>query len=148
MIARRVCVSCKNREYEVVRGRNAKNTAPTLVLDPRRLAVAYGEPDQRIAEVRDPLTVDALELAVQLLGSVSGRLAFSRARGGPSMTTLELAKSLAPARPKRGLGGTIVHARRRPSKSATIDKTPNEQRDALDGGEAPVSELAMGVTAL
>jgi hypothetical protein len=145
MIARRVCVSCKNREYEVVRGRNAKNTAPTLVLDPRRLAVAYGEPDQRIAEVRDPLTVDALELAVQLLGSLSGRLAFSRPRGGPmTMTTLELAKSLAPARPKRGLGGTIVHARR-PRKAQAIDKLPNEQRDALAGGEAPVSELDVGV---
>lgn len=146
MIGDRIGVSAFNRQAEVKRGYNAKGTKPLLRLEARRIGVVvnYGTPEARYVEVRDELTRDVIELVIQTLRTIPGRLAFARPRGIASMTTAEMAAELAPGHRKVGRGAmTIVHARR-PRKQA-VDKTPHELRDAVAGGEAPGRELDVGV---
>jgi hypothetical protein len=135
MIGGRLCVSCWNREREVKIGRNAKNTRPQLVLEPRRLGVVigYGDTDQQYFEVRDDHTRDDVEMPLHVLSTVPGRVAFCRARGGrPAISTMDLAS-------KKGIGrepprGIIARAVAKPGlrktrRAAPIDRMPNEHRD-------------------
>jgi hypothetical protein len=83
-----VCVSCSNRQAEFVLGFNRKGTRLTLKLDPRRLAVIV---DGKAIEIRNPMTRDTVEIALSVLGTTPGKLYFTRARGGPAISSLALA---------------------------------------------------------
>jgi hypothetical protein len=151
MIGRRLCVSDYNREREVKIGLNAKKTRPQLVLEPRRLGVVlgYGDADQRYVEVRDEFTRDGVELALQVLATVSGRVAFCKPHGGRAISTIELAPERSPAR------GLIAHAVAKPGlrksrQALPVDRMPNEHRNqpqpnVIDGGVPLVRDLAMGI---
>ncbi len=71
LIGGNLCVSCKNREYEWVKGRNAKGKPPKLhpVLERRRCVVAEGG---EVREVVRELTAGVAEVVVELLRD-SGR---------------------------------------------------------------------------
>ena len=76
LIGRHVCVSCKNREYEVMRGANAKGTAPVKAgrLDPRRLTFnANGD----LRQVRMQVSADMDELIVATLRDSRNRVSFA-----------------------------------------------------------------------
>jgi hypothetical protein len=155
MIGGRACISCWNREREVRIGRNAKNTCPQLVLESRRLGVilAYGSADQRYIELRDVLTRESTEMLVQVLSITHGRVAFCKPRGGPSISTAELARQMGAGRSQSR--GIIAHAVAKPAlrktlRAAPIDRVPNEFRsdpgpDVSHGGEALARDLAMGI---
>lgn len=66
LIGGMVCVSCKNREYEWIKGRNAKGTAPVKLcaLDARRLRYRHGD---ELLTVRGRHTIDIDELLVAVL---------------------------------------------------------------------------------
>lgn len=66
LIGKHLCVSCKNREYELLKGRNAKGTAPvkTSRLDARVVRYSAGG-DMR--SLRLPLSADMDELIVATL---------------------------------------------------------------------------------
>jgi hypothetical protein len=104
MIGNRLCPSCYNRNLEYAKGTNRKGTVPTFRFAPRRIGVVTAG---GYAEVRDELTADTAELAVQLLRTVTGRIMFCRAIGRPPISTSELARRVEPAakpleRPRRG----------------------------------------------
>jgi hypothetical protein len=104
------CVSCFNRAREVRVGRNGKGTAPTLKLDPRRLTVVV---DGRAVEVRNTMTRDTTELALAALGAVPGKLVFTRARGGPAITPVELAARYRPEKPRQLHGAAARSAKKK-----------------------------------
>jgi hypothetical protein len=156
LIGNRLGISSYNRAREVRIGLNAKKTRPQLVLDPRRLGVivGYGSPDQRYIEIRDDLTADTIELAVQTLRVATGRIAFSRPRGGPAISTADLSREMGGGRElSRGI---IAHAAkpgsRRTRGTAQVDRMPNEHRDeprpdVSDGGGALARDLGIGAVA-
>jgi hypothetical protein len=130
MIGNRLGISSFNREREWLVGKNAKGRTPQLVLAPRGLGVitAYGEENQRYVEIRDDRTVDTLEIAFQVLRVVHGRAAFCRPRGGPSISTADLARQyMAPERSR----GIIAHAKAVPPKTRPaappIDRMPKRK---------------------
>jgi hypothetical protein len=88
IIGNRRCVSCANRDYEVAKGKNAKGTAPLLRLDPRRLGVMV---DGVRVDLRDTMTIDMVEMVIQTLRTVPGKLVFARGRLGPTITAAALA---------------------------------------------------------
>lgn len=89
LIGAHVCVSCKNREYELVRGRNAKGSKPVNLapLQPRR--VTYLEGDQPRVLVRQ-LTVDTDELLVAVLRDAKHRVRFAFSGQGARLPQLSL----------------------------------------------------------
>jgi hypothetical protein len=150
MIGNRLGISSFNRNLEFLKGVNGKHNTPTFRFDPRRLGVivGYGSPDQRYVELRDDLTRDTIELAVQTLRVAIGRVAFCRPRGGPAISTAELARQMGAGRSaSRGL---IAHAAKpRPRhRPAPIDRRPNEHRERpqpdVDGGGALARNLGIG----
>lgn len=76
LIQGHVCVSCKNREYEFLKGRNAKGTAPVKLrsLEPRRIWFMAGPV---IAHLELPRTIDRAELIVAALRDTPERVRFS-----------------------------------------------------------------------
>jgi hypothetical protein len=131
MPGNRRCISCYNREREVKAGKNAKGTKPGLVLDPRRLGAIlnYGAPDQRLVDLLDPLTQDTIELAVQVLRTVRGRVAFCRPRGGrQSISTIDLATEMEPVSPLPPAQNGWPRKARRAAHSG--NRLPNEFRGA------------------
>lgn len=70
------CVSCYNREREVLKGRNAKGTAPTRLapLVPRRIWFMAGGAPTTLAS---PRTVDATELVIAALRDSQDRVRFA-----------------------------------------------------------------------
>ena len=66
LIGRNLCVSCQNRQYEFIKGRNAKGTAPVKLtqLQPRRIRVDVGG---AVKLVYSPLTLDVHELVITAL---------------------------------------------------------------------------------
>lgn len=70
------CVSCYNRQREVIRGRNAKGTAPSRLspLAPRRIWFLAGSVMTSIAS---PLTVDTTELVIAALRDSAERVRFT-----------------------------------------------------------------------
>ncbi len=103
IVRNRLGISAYNRQREFVAGKNSKGTPPGLKLEPRRIGVVigYGEAEERYVEVADDLTADALELIVQALRVVPGRLAFCAARDGIAITSAELAKRHGQKKPLR-----------------------------------------------
>lgn len=71
-----VCVSCKNREYELVKGCNAKGTRPVKLraLEPRRIWFIAGTVLTHLAM---PRTIDRAELIVAALRDSSDRVRFA-----------------------------------------------------------------------
>lgn len=57
-----ICVSCFNREREVVKGQNRKGSKPALVL--RSFEVGVVDESQRLAPARLPLARDRVEVAL------------------------------------------------------------------------------------
>ena len=80
LIGGNVCVGCKNREYEWVKGRNAKGKFPAFhpTLAPRCVVVSVGGKTQRVAR---SLTASTTELVVELLRDRSGRVLFGQGSG-------------------------------------------------------------------
>lgn len=80
LIGGNVCVGCKNREYEWVKGANAKGTAPVRhpVLSRRSLRVWR---DGRVVVVARELTASPLELVVEVLRDSLKRPVFGFGRG-------------------------------------------------------------------
>ncbi len=70
------CPSCYNREREVLRGCNAKGTAPVKAgrLDPRRLAYNAGG---ELRHLRLPISADMDELIVAVLRDSRSRVSFA-----------------------------------------------------------------------
>lgn len=66
LIHEHLCVSCQNRQYEIVKGKNAKGTAPSRLppLQPRRLWFMAGSTPTVVAR---KLTADVTELMVAAL---------------------------------------------------------------------------------
>jgi hypothetical protein len=153
MIAGRLCVSCSNRQAEFRKGRNSKGSKPALKLEPRRVTIiaGYGGADQRCIDVRDDLTKDGVELLVQVLRVLPGRLAFCRPRGRPTILMAQLAKQHAAEPQPRA---NFVMLKRSPPKMAppagrparretapSVDRLPNEFRNhphprSIDPGAA------------
>jgi hypothetical protein len=81
LIGGNVCVGCKNREYEWVKGKNAKGQFPKLhpVLAKRRVVYAVGG-EVRVL-VRE-LTAGTDELVVELLRDSTRRVVMGLGRGG------------------------------------------------------------------
>lgn len=80
LIGGNVCVSCQNREYEWVKGRNAKGKFPALhpPLDRRRVTALVGGKVKVVARER---TTATLELVVELLRDSPDRVVFGMGRG-------------------------------------------------------------------
>jgi hypothetical protein len=76
LIGGMVCVSCYNRQREVLIGRNAKGTAPVKLcaLDTRRLRYRHGD-DVRTLRLRH--TVDTDELLVAVLRDSKSQVVFA-----------------------------------------------------------------------
>lgn len=75
LIGGNICVGCKNREYEWLKGRNAKGKFPARhpALDRRRLAfMRGGRPGVLVRE----LTASPMELVVELLRDSTQRVVF------------------------------------------------------------------------
>lgn len=75
MIHGRICVSCRNREYELQRGRNAKGTAPVKLRPLFPIVINFtvnGHPRR----YRAHLATDIRETIVQVLRLTKGRVAF------------------------------------------------------------------------
>lgn len=83
LIGRMVCVSCKNREYELLRGRNAKGTAPvkTCRLDARMIRYDAGG-DLRYLRLQHSMDTD--ELVVATLRDSRNRVFFAYNSAPPS----------------------------------------------------------------
>ncbi len=88
MISGRLCVGCYNRGLEFKKQKNGRGTLPLFRFDPRRVGVVI---DGAYVVLRDEHTADVLELIVQTLSVTPSRLKFTRAGGGPVITTAELA---------------------------------------------------------
>ena len=76
LIGKHLCVSCKNREYEWVTGKNAKGTAPVRMSRLGSRTIRYfaaGEP----RTLKIDLTVDNTEMVVAVLRDSKKRVQFS-----------------------------------------------------------------------
>jgi hypothetical protein len=75
IINSRLCVSCQNREYEIVKGRNAKGQPPVKLqpLHPRRISVSV---EGLVSEFRLERSSDTAELMLAVLRNKRGDIAF------------------------------------------------------------------------
>lgn len=75
LVSKHICVSCKNREYEWLKGRNAKGSKPVKLksLDPRTLRYLHGDEPRTL---HLPLSLDWDELIVAALRDSANRLRF------------------------------------------------------------------------
>jgi hypothetical protein len=99
----RLGINAYNRERKFVVGKNAKGSAPDIQHHPRRIGVIvhHGEPHREYVEIRDDPTADSLELIIQSLRTIPGRLALCRPRGLAPITTAELARRQGPKKKPR-----------------------------------------------
>lgn len=84
LIGENVCVSCKNREYECRKGRNAKGKAPTKhpKLERRSLRYCLGGETRTLVRAA---TISTDELVVELLRDSPGRVLMGRGIGKSSL---------------------------------------------------------------
>lgn len=80
LIGGNVCVGCKNREYEWVKGRNAKGKFPACHPPLERRRVTYRVGGEVCTLVRER-TVNTTELVVELLRDSPNRVVFGLGRG-------------------------------------------------------------------
>lgn len=92
LICGSLCVSCKNREYELVRGRNARGQYPSRLKPLAAHSLPYWENGAPL-RITKPLATSSTELIVDLLRDAHHLLTFAwraqlrlawRAQGGPS----------------------------------------------------------------
>lgn len=81
LIGGNVCVSCTNRQYEWIKGRNAKGKAPVKHPDLVRRTVRYVAGGE-VKVLSRPLTASTDELVVELLRDSPKRVVIARAWGG------------------------------------------------------------------
>ena len=83
------CVSCYNRQLELMKGRNAKGTAPSRLarLEPRRIWFMAGKEPTVLARAR---TVDTIELIVAALRDSQDRVRFAFKAAAPRRAQLAL----------------------------------------------------------
>lgn len=90
LISAMVCVSCKNREYEFLRGKNAKGTTPVKLRDLCRRRIRFtvgGEPRNLVLQH----SLDTDELIVATLRDSAQRVRFGfGASPSPAMRQLRL----------------------------------------------------------
>jgi hypothetical protein len=81
------CVGCANREYEWIRGANAKGTVPKMKpLLARRLRIVIGG---QVTELRSERSRDHTELMLGVLRVAEGRAVFCRPRRGPVVSLVD-----------------------------------------------------------
>jgi len=81
------CVSCTNREYEWIKGANAKGTPPTMKpLEARRIRIILGG---HVTELRAERTRDTAEMVIGVLRVAEGRVLFTRPRRGPAVPLVD-----------------------------------------------------------
>jgi hypothetical protein len=75
LVGKHLCVSCKNREYELLKGRNAKGSAPVKLkaLVPRTMRYLHGN---EIRTLHLPLSLNIEELMVAALRDSQNRVRF------------------------------------------------------------------------
>lgn len=75
LVSKHICVSCKNREYEWLKGRNAKGSKPVKLksLDPRTMQYLHGD---ELRTLHLPLSLDIEELMVAALRDSAQRVRF------------------------------------------------------------------------
>lgn len=75
LVGKHICVSCKNREYEYLKGRNAKGGKPIKLksLGPRTLTYLAGD---ELRTLHLPLSLDMEELIVAALRDSANRVRF------------------------------------------------------------------------
>lgn len=75
LVGKHICVSCKNREYEWLKGRNAKGSKPVKLkaLGPRTLRYLHGE---ELRTMHLPLSVDVEELIVAAIRDSANKIRF------------------------------------------------------------------------
>jgi hypothetical protein len=80
LIGGNVCVGCKNREYEWVKGKNAKGKFPSChpPMSRRSLSISFGGRAERVTRT---LTVSTTELVVELLRDRPSRVVFGLGKG-------------------------------------------------------------------
>lgn len=89
LIGRHICVSCYNRQRELVIGRNAKGKPPVKLsaLDRRQIRYMHGDQPQVLAMER---SLDTMELVVAVLRDARKRVQFAFAGAVPGLHGLEL----------------------------------------------------------
>ena len=76
LIGGHVCVSCKNREYEYLKGRNARGNAPVTHPPLHRLSIRY-RTGGRVKTLERCNVVDSLELVVAALRDEPKQVTFT-----------------------------------------------------------------------
>lgn len=84
MIGGRVCVGCRNREYELARGTNARGNVPVELLQRAPRARSYRLVVDGIARRETGVGVDLFEPVMQTMRTTKGSLAFAF---GPTPST-------------------------------------------------------------
>lgn len=89
LIGAHVCVSCKNREYELLRGYNAKGAFPVKLapLAPRRIKFLAGS---QVVTLRREHTTSVRELIVAALRDATHTVRFAFAGAAPAARQLRL----------------------------------------------------------
>jgi hypothetical protein len=90
LIGKHLCVSCANRQYEYLKGRNAKGTKPVKLapLEPRKIRFMSGSAPKTLYM---PLTVDTEELIIAALRDSKDTVRFGfsgEMRGAPAQLRL------------------------------------------------------------
>lgn len=88
-IVKGVCVSCINREYEVVRGCNAKGSAPVRLKPLGPVAVSYAA-DGEVRATTFPRVVDRVEAVLRVLRTQPGEVVFGWYSSAPVLQQLSL----------------------------------------------------------
>lgn len=70
-----VCVSCANRQYEFLKGRNAKGAKPVKITELPPRSIAYHD-GQAVRVHRRSLALDTIEVVVDVLRSCQRTVAF------------------------------------------------------------------------
>lgn len=75
LVSKHICVSCKNREYEYLKGRNAKGSRPVKLksLAPRTLHYLHGD---ELRTLHLPLSLDIEELMVAAIRDSANKVRF------------------------------------------------------------------------
>ena len=76
-----LCISCVNRQYEFVRGKNAKGNPPRITLE--RRTVRYYVEGGGIETLTVDHSVDLVELMLTVIRKTRGRVAFAFNSGPP-----------------------------------------------------------------
>jgi hypothetical protein len=80
----RLCISCVNRQYEFIRGRNAKGNPPKNLAPLNRRTIRYAVEGGGVETMTLEHSADLAELMVGVLRKTRGRISFGF-NGGPPM---------------------------------------------------------------